>query len=542
MTIPRLFTACALMSVAACAGRYRTELVGQGTTFVQPRGTAAAPVAPEAAAPFILPAGGIQLTRGSYDLALWFDVPRAQTIDWTVSCPGATVNGSVGETFEQYRVRRIAALRAQRDRERQQMASVTSAVVGSFAPAAHATGHVDTPTGTVAVEGQAAVDPNAVGGAVAAAAIDDDVQLPPGDLGQGRLKHLVHVETAGDGVCAVTAATDDADVIGRYEVRRIHDLHAEARERAMAQTSHAVEVRKRLVANLVASGASPEIRERRLQAEARLRAETEARLQAEASARVQVTYEAHAQADARVRAFLGIAYDARQRYLAYLVGECHADPNRRARIEAEREAKERAEIEARARIDRELRDREQVRIDIAVRARLRLTAQLLALGAIERPPMPELVAENPGPPPFDGAHWTAGKWTWTGGRWIWTPGGWSDPDVFTATGGDVRVGGEISVGIGLGGGRGDGTGYTGSRDHRTPSTDSPSTDSPIVRDHRATEPTYVPPTRSEPVVRDHRSDAPAPAVRDHRKDDDKKSDDKKSDDKKDEPKVRDHRR
>ena len=524
MSIPRLVTACALLSVTACAGRYRTEVVGQGTAFVQPRGTAAAPVAPDVTAPFTLPAGGIQLQRGAYDLALWFDVPRAQTIDWTVSCPGATVNGSVGEAFEAYRARRIVALRAQRDRERQQVASVTSAVVGSFAPAVRATGRVDTPTGAVAVEGQAQVDPNAVGGAVAAAAIDDDVQLPPGDLGQGRLEHIVHVETAGDGVCAVTAATDDPDVIARFEVRRIHDLDAEARERAMAQTSHAALVRKRLIANLVATGASPEVRERRRQAEARLRAETEARLQAEASARAQVTYEAHAQADARVRAFLGIAYDARQRYLGYLVSECHADPNRRARIEAERDAQVRADLEARARIDRELHDREQVRIDIALRARLQLTASLLAIGAIERPPMPAAYAENPGPPPFDGAHWTAGTWTWTGGRWIWTPGGWSDPDVFTATGGDVQVGGGISVGIGFGGStRGDGSGYTGSRDHRTQGTVVP--DSPIVRDHRTTEPTYVPPARSEPVVRDHRKD-----------------DDKKADDKKDEPKVRDHRR
>lgn len=520
MTISRLLTACALMSVSACAARYRTELVGQGTAFVQPRGAVAGPVAPEPAAPVTLPAGGIPLPRGSYDLALWFDVPRAQVIEWTLSCAGATVNGSLGESFDAYRARRIAELRVQRDHERQQVASVTSAVVGSFAPAVRTTGYVETPVGTARVEGQAQVDPGAVGGAVATAAIDDDVQLPPGDLGQGRLHSTVHVETAADGVCAVTAATDDPQVIGRYEVRRIRDLDAEARIRVMASTSHAVEVRKRLVANLVLSGASPEVREHRLAAEAAARAQVEARLQAQADARATVRYEAHAQADARVRAVLGIAYDARSRYVAYLVGECHADPNRRTRIAQEREAQERLRIEARARIDRELRDRQQIRIDMALRARLQLTAALLAIGAIERPPMPELVAEEPGSAPFDGAHWTAGTWSWTGGRWIWHRGGWSDPDVFTNAGGDIGVVRGISIGIGLGGG---GATHAGTRDHRGDGT-----------------PTYDPPTRSEPVVRDHRSDRASSSGSDTR---DHRSQDKSSDSaKKDEPKVRDHRR
>ena len=77
---------------------------------------------------------------------------------------------------------------------------------------------------------------------------------------------------------------------------------------------------------------------------------------------------------------------------------------------------------------------------IALRARTQLRGYLVGLGAVERPPMPELIVEAHGGAPFDGAVWLEGHWTWSGARWAWTHGGWKDPGRFSETGG-----GEIAV-------------------------------------------------------------------------------------------------
>src|SRR6185369_2408168 len=128
-----------IASLVACASHYRTELVGER------------PVLATAAAELALPAG-------SYDLALRFDLPRAQLIEWSVSCSGATsetpIAGSLGEPFEAYRTRRLAELRAERDRQRRDVAALTGAVLGS------AGARVQTPNATVEaqVSGQAAGD------------------------------------------------------------------------------------------------------------------------------------------------------------------------------------------------------------------------------------------------------------------------------------------------------------------------------------------------------------------------------------------------
>jgi hypothetical protein len=95
------------------------------------------------------------------------------------------------------------------------------------------------------------------------------------------------------------------------------------------------------------------------------------------------------------------------------------------------------------------------------------------LGAIDRPPMPEPLDEEPGPPPADDAVWVAGEWVWRG-AWTWIHGGW-------------RLPGRI-LGISAGGGR-----------------------RPQVRDHRDA------PARPRPQTIDHRDRAPArPGTRDHR--------------------------
>jgi hypothetical protein len=193
--------------------------------------------------------------------------------------------------------------------------------------------------------------------------------------------------------------------------------------------------------------------------------------------------------------------------------------------------------------------REAHRLQVALTARTQLRAYLVSLGARERPPMPELVAESPGSAPFAGAVWVAGHWTWSSGQWQWTwdRGGWVDGTVsFGASGGadgavmvdasqtttvidtssSVIVNPGVSIGVGV---------PVDTRpvvvDHRT--------ETRPVRDHRepVAPPVAQPPRNSPPTVRDHREPVAQPprnpprqpAVRDHR------------DEPKRESKVRDHR-
>src|SRR5262249_43859911 len=86
----------ALVAVLAmgCAGHLHSEVVGQGAT------SAGAPAS-------------IALPAGSYEVALAFELPRTQLVEYTVTCPGIERRGTLGETLEAYRARRIAELRGQ---------------------------------------------------------------------------------------------------------------------------------------------------------------------------------------------------------------------------------------------------------------------------------------------------------------------------------------------------------------------------------------------------------------------------------------------
>lgn len=380
----------------------------------------------------------MQLARGSYELALWFDIPRAQIVEWTVTCPGVEVSGTAGESFEHYKARRIEELRAARGQQR--VASLTM------------------------VPG------------------DDPIELPPDDVGAGRLASTVRVMTGGSGVCVVTATADDASVLGTYQVTRIRDPHLEARARSTAQHAAAIQVRDRGPATLVSY--DPARTARQIAAE---HAAAEARLQREADARM------HMQLDAQ----------------------------RQAEIDAHRELL--------------LIDTQQRRLDLAHHAREGLRRRWVAWGAIPRPPMPALLAEEAGEPPHPGAKWTPGTWQWVNGRWTWRPGYWSDADVFDRTSGEVVVGLETGFELDLGGSGGGGSSETSRiRDHRT---------GPQIRDHRNGRDDSGSSSKPEPTVRDHRNNSreemPKSTIRDHR--DDKKSDpDDKPGDR--EGTVRDHRR
>ena len=425
-----------LFCVSACASHIKREPAGAGIALVQPRGAAA----PAAAA------AGIALARGNYEFALRFDVPRAQVIEYAVTCAGAEQRGQIGETLEAYRARRLAELRAEREREKKTVAAVTGTVVGAVAPDVHARAQTSGPGGTATadahVSGQAVGA--AAGQAVADATVQEVVELPAGDVGAGRLETRVAMSLASDATCAVTAIADDS-IRTAFDVVRLRDLDAEARERAVVAVGEARKLRGTLTAQLVGYGADPEARAKRiaaeeearrlrlaaeeqarrarlaaeeearqrqlaidaqlraqqevkLRAEAQVRAEAEAKLRAEAQVRAEaearLRAEVAAKAEAKRQAALAIelrrrdaALHARAELVAYLVGTCHADPNRRERelearrareaeIEAQRRAREaqlRIELEARAareaQIEAQRRAREaQLRIELEARA------------------------------------------------------------------------------------------------------------------------------------------------------------------------------
>jgi hypothetical protein len=341
-----------LILLAACGGtRYRTEridLVGHGN------GTLSTDVS---AAPG---AGGVQLPQGNYELAMRFDVPRAQVVEWKIICPGVDLDGQVGESLERYRERRVAELARERENEAARAETAINIVAGSIAR----------------------VELHAGG----------PITLAPDDIGRGTLVSTARVMTAGDGVCALEVNAPDPEVRASFTVTRIRDLDAEQRMRTIAARESAVKARGTLSAQLVTAGANPELAPARVASDQRARAETQ-------------------------------AIFARQEYILYLTGKCNADPNRDER------ADEAARVRREARLNSYLAIAEQ-RDQAALRARDHMRAQLLALGAKQRPPMPPPRPEEPGTPPSDDAQWTAGYWSWESGDWAWHDGSWMDPDEF----------------------------------------------------------------------------------------------------------------
>lgn len=564
-----------LVLVSACGGaRFRAEHAGNGIALVTPRGAPAAPSA------------GIPVGQGAYDVRLHFDMPRAQLVEWQVQCPGAESQGSLGEPFEAYRTRRLAQLKADRERDRQTAGAVTSILVGAIAPNVSAHGQSGPVRADAQVSGQAVGD---AAGTAVANSIDMNVELAPGDVGGGPVETVVHVMTTAPGACVVTAVADDPNVGGRFELVHIRDLEAEARMRDFAIDNADSHARAALTTQLVAFGGDPALRQRQRDAAAQARAAAEAKAGAEASARAEASLvierQHEAEANARAEASLvierrhaaatvsleqrqlRIAYEVRARYRLLLIS-WGADVEFRAHMRAQAEEFDarrlriamevrarwrvlliswgadleyRAKLEARARIehdrriaelaaaDAELARRQALTLDLAMHARIEMRAYLVAMGARERPPMPALRAEVAGSAPFDGATWIAGRWTWTGVEWSWSAGGWTDQSVtFGASGGEVPVQSDAPPTIIV----------------ETPppvvvdapvitTTVSIPVPTIVVHDHRTV--SAPPPSRSTPPVRDHRSSPPASTalpVRDHRASPPPSSD---------KPKVRDHR-
>ncbi len=167
------------------------------------------------------------------------------------------------------------------------------------------------------------------------------------------------------------------------------------------------------------------------------------------------------------------------------------------------------------------RDRRYARV---LEVRAEVATYLRGLGAYDKPPMPDVLDEDPGAPPLDGAVWIAGEWTWRGGAWVWLGGGWTIPDVT-----------RVVVGVDVGG-------HDAPRptvvDHRDGAPDRGR-----VEDHRDA------PRHERPQTRDHRDDdrdrgaAAQPTTRDHRDEPRAKDAPRPSDDREDRerPRRRDHR-
>jgi hypothetical protein len=119
----------------------------------------------------------------------------------------------------------------------------------------------------------------------------------------------------------------------------------------------------------------------------------------------------------------------------------------------------RLEEEQRLRIERSLQWQAELRA--ALELRESLCVQLLALGAVERPPMPPAPMELVPPAPFAGAAWIEGGYVWRGGAWVWVTGQWSTqaaggfqigPLTIDLGGGSAAVvpGGSVGVEVGVG--------------------------------------------------------------------------------------------
>src|SRR5262245_9950485 len=124
------FSSAARMGVVValltgCAPRFQSQVVGRSTMVAANR-----PDSSPAAAAEVIVAASTDAQVLRYAVSL----PRAVKLRYTVSCPTAQREGTIGETFEQYRARRLAEL----ERERREQASLIGAVVGSVAPTVHA--------------------------------------------------------------------------------------------------------------------------------------------------------------------------------------------------------------------------------------------------------------------------------------------------------------------------------------------------------------------------------------------------------------------
>jgi len=254
-----------LVAVAGCAPQLQTQIVGQSTVI------ASGPSALTADIP-------VPESHSAQVLRYVVSLPRAVQLHYQVTCPTAEREGTIGETFDNYRTRRLAEL----ERERQRQANLIGSLVGAVAPPVQASAGAAGPGGSANATAQ--FDPGAAAAEAARASLPPP-ELPPGDVGASVVRGSVELGASGAGHCALTLATDPAaqDAAGAQvflELVRLVDVEAEERARQAAiraeQDKKAMALRVWLLGSLQHRGADPLAREK-ARAAAQARAEEENR-------------------------------------------------------------------------------------------------------------------------------------------------------------------------------------------------------------------------------------------------------------------------
>jgi len=247
----------------------------------------------------------------------------------------------MGETFEDYRKRRLAEL----ELERQAQANLIGSLVCAVAPPVRAGAGAAGPGGSATVSAE--VNPGAMAAEAARESLPE-ASLPPGDVGASVVRGSVDLGASSAGRCTLTLAADPAaqDASGAQvflELVRLVDVEAEDRARQAGmraeQDKKARELRVWLLGSLQRQGADP-------MARARARAAAQAKADEETRRR-----QAAADEEARRRQAVADAETQRRQAEAARIEQ---DRTRRAEQEAaERERREAPERERRAKAERE---------------------------------------------------------------------------------------------------------------------------------------------------------------------------------------------
>lgn len=374
MAIERSLEALSLAAVAllgaACASSHRSQTLGSAPIVAAPTTSQTATQAAVAvdASPDPL--------RVEYSVHL----PRALLVRVVVHCPGSPKQTrTIGQTWESYYAQRSTEIRREREQARRTQAAIVSATVGGLQGRADLRG----PIGTVRVEGQ--VESQAVGNAL----IPTDtspIVLPPGDLGARTFEQSIPMTGGKAGVCTLAIQSDDPSqdlrgITGLLTITRLVDPQRKERIARLKHRKRALEIRSRVSAQLVLSGADHDHR-------ARIDAEKRAQLEHKKKSEVAPQ---HASATRTQRVLTEDNLDRHARVQAQ--NRARVQAARRARLEREREAKigreVNAALDAAAAIEESNRARVGVEASVEIEAgmliaretRSRVVAGLVACGA-----------------------------------------------------------------------------------------------------------------------------------------------------------------
>lgn len=278
-----------LLSALACSSQYRKETMGVASVEI---GKTTETVGVEVV-------GKHDRLQVSYVVS----TPRAMQLHYKLTCPGGQRTGSIGETLDVYRERRLAELERLRQQEVQTKASLVSAVVGSAGGQAQ----VAAPGAQAQVE--AGVDGQALGQAVGESTTAK-AQLPSWDLGAQVLKQTVTLSGGEAGHCAMSiwseiATQDLQGVSGTIKVVQFIDKQRVRQEKRALADEAAIKVRGDLHASLIAAGADPEYRAKLRHAEilrireAQAKREAKIRTRREAQAKLEFEIRVKRQAEAK---------------------------------------------------------------------------------------------------------------------------------------------------------------------------------------------------------------------------------------------------